>query len=165
MATSHQHTGKRAWPAAAILAGAAGATVLMAGCGSATSGTGANSPAAPSSSSSTSGSALPCGTITSLRLALANLTHVKPTARASGQIAADLISIKANVAALKTTATAYGAQAGSLDQAIDRVGSAARAAVSHPSSASASALGSALGGVKTSAQPMIAEMKAACPGS
>jgi hypothetical protein len=137
----------------------------MAGCGSATSGADANSSATPSASATTSGSALPCGTITSLRLALASLTHVKPTAQASGQIAADLISIKANVAALRTAASAYGAQAGSLDQAVDRIGSAAKMAATHPSSANVSALGSALGGVKTSIQPMIAEMKAACPGS
>jgi hypothetical protein len=159
---SHQYTRKHAWSAAAVLAGA---VVLMAGCGSATSGAGANSPATPSASATTSGSALPCGTITSLRLALANLTHVKPSAQASGQIAADLISIKTNVQVLKTTAAAYDTQAGPLDQAVDRVGSAARMAATHPSSANVSALGSALGGVKTSVQPMIAEMKAACPGS
>jgi hypothetical protein len=162
MSQSHQHTSRHAWSAAAVLAGAA---VLMAGCGSATSGAGANPPATPSASAATSGTALPCSTITSLRMALANLTHIKPSGNASAQIAADLISIKTTVQALKATAAAYGAQAGPLDQAIDRVGSAARAAAIHPSGANISALGSALGGVKTSVQPMINEMRAACPGS
>lgn len=136
----------------------------MAGCGSATGGAGANPSATPSASAATSGPPLPCGTITSLRTALANLVHVKPSAGASGEIAAVLISIKTSVEALRTAAD-YSAQASSLDQAVDRVGSAARAAAIHPSSASVSALGSALGGVKTSAQTMIAELKAACPGS
>jgi hypothetical protein len=162
MATSHQHSGKRARPAAVVLAGAA---VLLAGCGSSTSGAGASSSASPSVSSTASGVALPCGTITSLRLALTNLTRVKPSVQASGQIAADLTSIKTKTQALKSTAAAYGAEAAPLDQAVDRIGSAAKAAADHPSSSTVSALGSAIGDVKSSLQPMIAEMKTACPGS
>jgi hypothetical protein len=144
----------------------ASAAVLMAGCAPVNGRAGASAKATPSASSTTSGSAIPCGTITSLRAALVNLADVKPTAQASGQIAADLVSVKAQLDALKTTAGgAYAAEARPLDQAIDHVGSAATAAVSHPSIATAAALGSALGGLKTVAQSVITEMNALCPRS
>jgi hypothetical protein len=162
MARSHRHASTRAWPTAAVLV--AGAVVLMAGCAPATGSAGPG-PSATPSASSTTGPPVPCGTITPLRTALANLTRVRPSAKAPGQVVADLISIKAQLAAIKTTAAAYSARARPLDQAIDHVGSAAIAAARHPSGATVAALGSALGGLKASAQLLIAEMKAACPGS
>jgi hypothetical protein len=160
MGSSHQHPTKRAWSAAAVVAGVA---VLMAGCGSAASGAGANASATPSSSAMTSGPPLRCGTVTALRSALATLTRVRPSAEALGQIAADLSSIKTDVEALNGTAAARGAQA-ALERAVDRIGAAARAAVIHPSGATVSALGYALDGVKASVQPLIAALRAACTG-
>lgn len=100
-----------------------------------------------------------------MRTALAKLTDVRPTVQASGQIAADLISVKAQLDALKTLTSAYAAKTRPLDQAVDHVGSAASAALSDPSSATLAALVSALGGLKASLPPMIAEMKAVCPTS
>jgi uncharacterized lipoprotein YajG len=160
MGSSQQHIGKRASSAAAVLV--AGAVVLMAGCQPTSSSAGANPSASPSASPA-AGPAVPCSAVTSLRTALANLSHIKPTAAASGQIAADLTAIKTQLEALKTSAAANVAQDRSLNQAIDRLSVAASAAASHPTSATIAALATALGDVTTSVQPLIADLNAACP--
>jgi hypothetical protein len=164
MGSSHQHTSKRAWSGAAVLM--AGAAVLMAGCGPAASGASANPPTPstpPSTSSAASSPPIPCGAVTSLRATLTNLTHIKPGADNSGELGADLSSIKTQLDALKTWAAAYAAQSRPLNQAIDRVSLAASAAASHPSGATIAALAAALGGLGAAVQPVIAEANAACP--
>jgi hypothetical protein len=163
MGRSRLRTRLVARPAAA--AGVACAVVLIAGCAPATRGAGAKTSATPSANAATTSPPVPCGTLTSLRTALTNLIHIRPTAEASGQIAADLISVRAQLEALKTTTGAYAAKTRPLDQAVDHVGSAASAALSDPSSATLAALVSALDGLKASLPPMIAEMKAVCPTS
>jgi hypothetical protein len=161
MGISHQHTSKRAWSTAAFLV--AGAAVLTTGCGSVTSGAGANPPTTPSASPAASSPSIPCGAVTSLRTTLTNLTHVKPGPSASGQIAADLSNIKMQLATLQKSAAVQVTQAGPLDQAIDRIGPAASAAASHPSSATVAALASALGQLNAALQPVLGDIKTACP--
>jgi hypothetical protein len=161
MGSSHQHSSKRAWSTSAVLV--AGAAVLMAGCGPIANGASASPSAAPSASSAAPSPSVPCGAVTSVRTALTNMTHVKLSADTSGQLTADLSSIKTQLEALKTSAAAYAAQSRPLNQAIDRLSLAASAAASHPSNATIAALASALGGLNAAVQPIIAEMNAACP--
>jgi hypothetical protein len=147
-----------------------GGAVLVAGCSTtSTSTSSVSAPASPSmissssSPASASSQAIPCKQIDSLRTTLMSLTTTKISASSVGQITKDLTTIQADLTALKGQAGgAFSSQTSQLNASIDQIKKAAAQLSNNPSTATKNLTG-AIAALKVKAQPMIAEMKAACP--
>jgi hypothetical protein len=152
---------------------------VLAGCGSSgttSSGSSASSsaPAPATSASATkasagasgSSSAIPCAQITALRSTLTDLSHTSVSPTSAPRIAVDLGKAEQELGALKSQGTsAFSAQANQLTSALDVIKTDAAALAKNPSSANLTKLTGAVNSFKTTAQPLIKEMQAACPSS
>jgi hypothetical protein len=142
--------------------------VLLGACSS--SSTPTSSAAAPTHSATThsgapaSASTAVCQHITSLRKSLESLTHTSVSPTSASTITTDLKNIQVQVTALKGMkgSGAFSAQLSQLTTAVDQVKKAASQLSSNPLTAVQS-LTKELKNLKTTVQPMIAQMKAACP--
>jgi hypothetical protein len=151
-----------------VVVTSAGGAMLVAAC-STTSTSSVSAPpspsmtSSPSSSASASSEAIPCKQINSLRTTLTSLTTTKISASSSGQITKDLTTIQADVTALKGKAGgAFSGQISQLNSSINEIKKAAGQLSSNPATAVKN-LTAGIAALKVKAQPMIAEMKAACP--
>jgi septal ring factor EnvC (AmiA/AmiB activator) len=118
----------------------------------------------PASGPAASSSGLPCAQITSLRTSLTKLGHTTVSASSASQLSADLANVEKQLTALKGQASgAFSAQASQLSSALSQIGKDAQNLVKSPSSANLTALTGSVQKLKTTAQPMIKEMEAACP--
>lgn len=167
MATSDQEPsrGRRRAAGTWRLAGVAGCALLLAACGS--SGGGMANPAGAASPVPASGSAAAaaCPHLTSLRASLTSLSHLQPGPGSIGQMGVDLSNIERQMGSLKTFGGSAGAQeSAQLTAALRKVTLAAQAEIGQPTQARLAAVGSALTGMKDVAQPLIGQLKSACPG-
>lgn len=170
MATSDQEPSparRRAAGAWRLAGAAAGCALVLAACGSSSSGmanpaAGAASPAAASGSAA----AAACPHLTSLRASLTSLTHLQLSPTSIGQMGVDLSNIERQMSSLKTFAGSAGAQeSAQLTAALRKVTLAAQAEIGQPTQARLAAVESALTGMKDVAQPLIGQLKSACPGA
>lgn len=151
-----------------LAAAGLGCALGLAACGS--SGM-AGSAAAPAHSASASpdvsaAAAADCPHLTSLRASLTNLSglHVGPAA--AGQLSADIFNIERQMGSLKGLGAAIGASdSAQLTASLRKVTLAAQAEIGDPTQARLAALQSALTGMKDTAQPMIRQLKSACPAA
>jgi hypothetical protein len=159
--------GRRRAAGAWRLAGsAAGCALVLAACGS--SGGMANPAAGAASPAPGSGSAAAaaCPHLTSLRASLTSLTHLQLSPTSIGQMGADLSNIERQMGSLKTFGGSAAAQeSGQLTAALRKVTLAAQAEIGQPTQARLAAVESALTGMKGVAQPLIGQLKSACPGA
>jgi hypothetical protein len=165
MANSARARGPRGWrPAVA----AAGCALALAGCGSAGL-AGSASPAASSPAASASVSAAAaagCPHLSSLRGSLSNLSGLQISPMSAGQLSADVTNIERQLGSLKSLGSALGASdAAQLTAALRKITLAAQAEIGQPTPARLAALETALTGMKDTAQPMIRQLKAVCPGT
>jgi hypothetical protein len=159
MATSDQARAARTWRLAAT--GLAVGAVLAA-CGSSAGGMD-GSAAGPSTAAA--GSAA-CPHLTSLRASLISLTRLQASPAAINQMGADLGNIERQMTSLKDVGGSAGArEADELTAALRKITLAAQAEIGGPTPAHLAAVQSALTGMKDTAQPIIGQLKAACPGS
>lgn len=140
----------------------------LAGCGS--SGTsGAASPPAESSSPApglSSAVAVACPHLRSLRASLASLTRLPASPAAIPQMGADLSNIEQQMGSLKNLGGSAGSsESARLTAALRRITLAAQAEIGGPTPARLTAVESALTSMKTTAEPIIGQLNAACPGS
>jgi len=149
-----------------MAAAAAGVTAVLAACGSSGAGGTASPPANSNSSGPGTGSSLTaaCPHLTSLRSSLTNLTRLPASPTSLGPMGADLTNIEKQFGSLRDLSGSTGrADADQLTVALHKFTLAAQAEVGLPTSAHLTALRSALTDLKDTAQPMIGQIKAACP--
>jgi hypothetical protein len=162
MSVSYRSRRRSLW---CVAGSALGGTALLAACGSAGSGStpaGATSPSA--SASPTAG--ISCTSITSLRKSLTNLGQLQVNQQTAAQIAADIGSVEAQLTALTGQAHgAYATQSAQLTTEVRHVTGDAQELVAHPTAANLSAVQTAVTALQASSRALIAELKAACPGS
>jgi len=167
--TSHEPSlvpARRRWPLA--IAGL-GAVALLAACGSGATGTTAGSSASPSSAPSAPPAATPsvsCAQVTALRAALENLAKISVNASSGAQVSADLATIEIALVALKgEVSPAFSTAADQVRADLITIGKHARTLAAHPSPANLQATTTAVGELKTAAEPVIALAQTACPSS
>ncbi len=163
----------------APLAGAvaiAGAAVFLVACSSSpssskktaspavhqTSMPSSKAPKKPMPSDSPTLSAAACAHAKSLRGSLTSVTHVTYNSKSATVITADLKNIKTQVAALKSEPALSGDMK-ALSADVTKVQDAAKGITTPPSPAQLKAVLTALAGLKATATPTIAKLKAACP--
>ena len=166
MATSARD---RTWRLAATGLGCA---AVLAGCGSSgTSGPAAGAARPPAGSSRpapglSSAVAAACPHLRSLRAALTSLIRLPASPAAIPQMGADLSNIEQQLGPLKNLAGSAGAsESAQLTAALRRVTLAAQAEIGAPTAARLTAVESALTSMKATAEPIIGQLNAACPGS
>jgi hypothetical protein len=131
---------------------------------SASSSLSAPAAAAGSKAAGGSSSAIPCAQISGLRSTLTDLSHQQVSPTSVGRIAADLGMAEQQLAALKSQGTGpFAAQANQLTTALNSIKSDAAALASDPSPGNLTRLTGAVTSFKSTAQPVIKEMQAACP--
>jgi hypothetical protein len=151
-----------------------GGVAVVAACGSSGTGgsTSSSSASAPAAASGThamapgsaSASAIPCAQITALRSTLTDLSHTSVSLTSAVRIASDITKAEQELAALKSQgAGPFAAQAGQLSNALNAIKTDAAALAKSPSPTNVTNLTNAVNGFKTTAQPLIKEMEAACP--
>jgi hypothetical protein len=149
-------TGRRWTTAALALTGVA----VVAACGSSgtTSSSGSSAPAA-----SATGSALPCAQISALRSTLTDLSHASVSITSAGRIASDLSQAEQQLNALKSQAGPFSAQANQLSTALNAIKTNASALAKSPTPTNLSNLTNSISSFKSTSEPLIKEMQAACP--
>jgi hypothetical protein len=157
----------------------AGAAMLLAACTTSTTTATTASPAQPSKatvssspaasaspapkpSTSASVSAAACQHVKSLRGSLVSITHVSFTGGSATVITADLKNMQAQLAALKGE-PALAAATNQLQASVNNVMQAAKGMKATPSASQARAVVNALTNLKTTAAPIVGQLKAACP--
>jgi hypothetical protein len=141
---------------------------VLAACASSGGGGMANPAAGAASPAPGSGSAAAaaCPHLTSLRASLTSLTHLQLSPTSIGQMGVDLSNIERQMGSLKTFAGSAGEQESvQLTAALRKVTLAAQAEIGQPTQARLAAVESALTGMKNVAQPLIGQLKSACPGA
>jgi hypothetical protein len=109
-------------------------------------------------------SAIPCAQITALRSTLTDLSHTSLSPGSASKIAGDLTKAEQQLNALKSQGGGgFSAQANQLSNALNAIKSDAASLATNPSSANLSLLTDAIDDFKSTAQPVIKEMAAACP--
>jgi hypothetical protein len=150
------------------------ATLLAAGCGSATTGAGtgagsgtttsAGAGAPASSGAAGSSPAIPCAQITSLRTALTQLTETRISVGHAPAIVSDVATMKSQLQALSSqTGGAFSAQAKGLQAELNALETAAKQVVMLPSPAHVRTMTVAVDHLKATAAPLLAEMRSVCP--
>ena len=141
-------------------------TAVLAACGS-SGGSGMDGSAtAPSTGAPGAAVAAACPHLTSMRASLTSLTRLQASPSAINQMGADLGNIERQMASLKDLGGSAGARAADeLTAALRQITLAAQAEIGGPTPAHLAAVQAALTGMKDTAQPLIGQLKAACPGS
>lgn len=145
------------------------ALALIAGCGSG-SGTSSGSTSSPvpttASAAASPSNSLLCADVAALRASLDNLRHVSVGPGAVSEITADLNDVKAALEKLVTDARGqYQAQTSSLSSALSKLKTSVSDLAAHPSASTLSGVATALGGVNTAAQDLLAAVNTSCPSA
>ncbi len=154
------------WQLAVIAGGIALLTVACGSSGTTPSG-GAPSPSPPSPSApaASPNSAL-CADAAALFDSLDKLTHIKVHQGMKNDIAANLTAVKANLTAFVTEARGqWHAQTAALKSALTNLQTAAKSLTASPSVSAAGDVVSALGGVSTATQNLLAAVSTDCPSA
>jgi ABC-type transporter Mla subunit MlaD len=142
---------------------------LVAACGSSnvfgsnTSPTPATSAPASNAGGSVSGSAFPCAQISGLRSTLTDITNTSVSPTSIPRLASDLAKAEQELNTLKNQAGPFAAQANQLSNELNSIKSSADSLAKNPTPTNLSNLTSAVNGFKSTAQPLIKEIQAACP--
>jgi hypothetical protein len=146
---------------------AAGATFLVAACGSSGTPAGGSSPsttaAAPSSAAPSPTSAL-CQDAAALRASIDTLTHVQVGQGMGDELKSDLADVKAKLGTFKAQAHGqWQAQTSALSAALDKLQTAVSNLTSNPSASTVSATVSALREVSAAAGSLLSAIGTKCP--
>jgi hypothetical protein len=154
----------------AVIAG--GLALLTAACGSSTNTAsgGAPSPSAPSPSAPAAADSSPssalCAEAADLFGSLNELTHIQVHKGMKNDITANLTAVKADLTAFVTEARGqWQAQTAALKSALTNVQTAAKSLTASPSVSAAGDVVSALGGVSTATQDLLAAVSTRCPSA
>jgi hypothetical protein len=158
------------WRLAAI---AGGLALLTVACGSSsTTSPSTPSPAAPSPSPSapaavgSSPSSALCADAAALFASLNELTHIQVHKGMKDEITAKLTTVKTSLTAFVTEARGqWQAQTAALKSALTNVQTAAKSLTANPSVSAAGGVLSALGGVSTATQNLLAAVSTGCPSA
>ena len=121
-----------------------------------------SAPAAPA----TTPNAVLCDDAAALRASLAKLTHVKVGTGTASQIRADLNDVQANLTALVNHARGqWQAQTSALQSTLTTLKTAVSNLASNPGASTVSGVVTALGGVNTAAQNLLAVVNPSCPSA
>ena len=154
-----------------------GLALLAAACGSSGTPSGGTSSGVPASSASSasSASAAPattppnavlCDDAAALRASLDKLIHVKVGTGTASQIRADLNDVQANLTALVTHAHGqWQAQTSALQSTLTTLKTAVGNLAANPGRSTVSGVVTALGGVSTAAQNLLAVVNTSCPSA
>jgi hypothetical protein len=152
------------WHAAAV---AAGATLLVAACGSSGGLYGGSSPSATSAAQSPaalSPTSAVCQDAAALRASIDTLTHVQVGQGMGDEIKADLADVSAKLKTLTTHAHGqWQSQTSALSASLTKLQTAASNLTSNPSSSTVSATVSALREVSASAGSLLSAIGTKCP--
>jgi len=153
-----------------IIAG--GLALLAAGCGSAGSTSpGSASSSATSSSTAASPTASPsnsalCADAAALRASVDKLRRVTVGAGAVSEITADLNNVKAALTTfVKDAQGQWQAQSSALSSALATLGTAVSSLAASPGTSTVSGVVTALGGVNTATQNLLAAVNTSCPSA
>ena len=155
------------WRLAAI---AGGLALLTAGCGSSSSPAPSTpSPSAPSSSApavgSSPSSAL-CDEAGALFASLNQLTHIKVQKGMKNEITADLTDVKTKLTAFVDAAHGqWQAQTAALKSALTKLQTEIKNLTASPSVSTLAAVATAIGGVGTATQDLLAAVSTRCPSA
>ena len=153
------------WKLAAV---AYGLALLAAACGSSGTPSGGTSSGVPSSSASAAPATAPpnavlCDDAAALRASLDKLTQVKVGTGTASQIRADLNDVEANLTALANHARGqWQAQTSALQSSLTTLKTAVSNLASNPGASTVSGVVTALGGVNTAAQNLLAVVNTSC---
>ena len=154
-----------------LAAAACGLALLAVACGSSGTPSGGTSSGVPSSSASAAPATTPpnavvCDDAAALRASLDKLTHVKVGTGTASQIRADLDDVEANLTALVNHARGqWQAQTSALQSTLTTLKTAVSNLASNPSASTVSGVVTALGGVNTAAQNLLAVVNTSCPSA
>jgi hypothetical protein len=154
-----------------LVAVASGLALLAAACGSSGTPSVGTSSGVPSSSASAAPATTPpnavlCDDAAALRASLDKLTHVRVGTGTASQIRADLNDVQANLTALVNHAHGqWQAQTSALQSTLTPLKTAVGNLASNPSASTVSGVVTALGGVKTAAQNLLAVVSTSCPSA
>ncbi len=153
----------------AVIAG--GLALLTAACGSSSgpASGGAPSPSTPSPAPAATGpspSSALCADAAALFGSLNQLTHIKVQKGMKNEITAKLTTVKANLTAFVTEARSqWQAQTAALKSALTNLQTAAKSLTANPSVSAAGGVVSALDGVSTATQNLLAAVSTRCPSA
>ena len=155
------------WRLAAI---AGGLALLTAGCGSSSNPAPSTpSPSAPSSSAPTEGSSSSsalCDEADALFASLNQLTHIKVQKGMKNEITADLTDVKAKLTAFVDAAHGqWQAQTAALKSALTKLQTEIKNLTASPSVSTLAAVATAIGGVGTATQDLLAAVSTRCPSA
>jgi hypothetical protein len=149
-----------------------GLALLAAGCGSGGSASSSNSPSGAASSPAAAattpspGNSVLCADAAALRASLDKLRHVTVGAGAVSQITADLQDVKTALTTFGSNAhSQWQAQTSSLKAALDTLGTAVSSLTASPGTSTVTGVVTALGGVNTAAQNLLAAVNTSCPSA
>jgi hypothetical protein len=158
------------WKLATI---ACGLALLTAGCGSSssasssasTASSGTASSAAASAAASASDSAL-CADAATLRTSLDNLRNINVGTGAVSQIRANLSDVSTALTTLVSNAHGqWQAQTSALSTALSKLGTAVSDLAAHPGASTVSGAVTAIRGVTTAGQNLLAALNTTCPSA
>jgi hypothetical protein len=141
------------------LVGACGSNML----GSSTSSAPATSPPATNAGGSVSGFAVPCAQISGLRSTLTDITNTSVSPTSVPRLASDLAKAEQELNAVKNQAGPFASQANQLSNELNAIKSSADALAKSPTPTNLANLTNAVTSFKSTAQPLIKEIQAACP--
>jgi hypothetical protein len=111
-----------------------------------------------------SAAALPCAQISAVRSTLTDLSQTSVSLTSAGRIASDLSKAGPELNALKSQGTGqFSAQANQLSNELIAIKADASALAKSPTPSNITKLTSSLNTFKSTAQPLIREIQAACP--
>lgn len=152
-----------------IVIAVCGIALLTAGCGSGGgTSSGSTSPTAVSSSTAASAAASPsnsvlCADAAALRASLDKLAHVTVGTGMASEITADFNDVKTALETLVTDARGqYQAQSSALNSALSKLGTAVSDMAAHPGASTVSGVVTAIGGVTTAGQDLLAAVNISC---
>jgi hypothetical protein len=154
-----------------LAAAASGLVLLAAACGSSGTPSGGTSSGVPPSPASAAPAATPsnavlCGDAAALRASLNKLTHVQVGTGTVSQIRADLSEVQANLTALVNHAHGHWqAQTSALQSTLTTLKTAVSNLAANPGPGTVSGVVTALGGVNTAAQKLLAVVNTSCPSA
>jgi hypothetical protein len=147
---------------------ACGLALLTAGCASSVS---TSPPSAPASGTAASATAAPsnsvlCANAAALRASLDKLRHVSVGTGAVNQITADLNDVKTALTTLVNDGHGqFQAQTSALSSALSKLKTSVSDLAMHPGASTVSGVVTALGGVSTAGQNLLAAMNTDCPST
>jgi len=125
-----------------------------------------STPAASASGTPAAGgssAAMPCSEITALRSTLTNISNTPVSPTSVFRLASDLTKAEQELNALKSQAGPFSAQANQLSSELNQIKTNASALTQNPTSSNVTKLQNSVNSFKSTAQPLVKEMQAACP--